>query len=493
MYFYTKDLIKKKLHKLGLKKGDSIFVTTSLGMIGNPKDFKKKDLNQVFLNILLDIVKKQGTVFVPTYSYSFSSQNKSRIFDIKKTKAKIGSFPNFFLKQKGVFRNNDPFVSIAGKGYYAQKILSKKVFTSYGNGCVFDQFNQIKNFKILNIGLGPNWTPFIHYADFLIKVDHRFEKIYEGYIKYKDNKSIKTAWVYNSRVLLNETKANAYKVGYKALKKKIWNFEDIGRSRIYIANYKKYFDFVIKELKKNKWALSNGPKIDLIKEERKKIKNLNISFKKFEIYNDKLDGFGENSKKLLDKISKKIKIIHKTAKTGSIFFDYLVPERKTFYSKSKYIETFDYLNFGVKESKNSNKIIIFHLNTFPNLEMFFFVKNCNQIIDSLKNIEILFIFHQVSFAQYISEKSENIRNKKYYHIFFSNKDFYNLENVDIKKINKKKDNLEYKSLIKKKILIDGNYPFYKKKLKSLRLNQEFFIIKKIKTVSKQIYEIINSY
>ena len=48
MYFYTQDQIRKKLIKLGLRKGDAIFVTTSLGMIGQPKDFKKKDLNKIF-------------------------------------------------------------------------------------------------------------------------------------------------------------------------------------------------------------------------------------------------------------------------------------------------------------------------------------------------------------------------------------------------------------------------------------------------------------
>ena len=175
-------------------------------MIGQPKDFKKKDLNKIFLKIIFDKIGTEGTIFVPTYSYSFSSRNKNKIFDVKNTRSKIGSFPNFFLRQKNIYRNNDPFVSISGKGFCAKKILDKKVYTSYGKNSVFENFLKIRNFKILNIGLGPNWTPFIHYADFLSNVDHRFEKVYEGKIRYSNKKLENIKWVYNSRVLIDETK-----------------------------------------------------------------------------------------------------------------------------------------------------------------------------------------------------------------------------------------------------------------------------------------------
>ena len=42
MNLYLKSDIKKKLISLGICKGDTLFVTTSLGMLGIPKDFRKK-------------------------------------------------------------------------------------------------------------------------------------------------------------------------------------------------------------------------------------------------------------------------------------------------------------------------------------------------------------------------------------------------------------------------------------------------------------------
>ena len=54
-------------------------------------------------------------------------------------------------------------------------------------------------------------TRIIHYADFLKNVDHRFEKVYEGKIRYSNKKLENIKWVYNSRVLIDEKSANATK------------------------------------------------------------------------------------------------------------------------------------------------------------------------------------------------------------------------------------------------------------------------------------------
>ena len=215
------DLIKS-LKQTKLKVGDSVFLTTNIALIGDPKKKTKNKLEQKskwLLKSIKKIIGKKGNIFVPTYSYTFKSKSK-KTYCIKKTKAKIGYFPNFFLRQKKVFRSYDPMVSISGIGPDTKDILHNTSYTSYGKNCVFEGLLKIKNLKCLSIGLGYNWIPFIHYLDWLIKVPFRYDKYFEGYIKIKDKKKL-IKWHYPVRYLSDKsTISNGYKLGSIAYKKK---------------------------------------------------------------------------------------------------------------------------------------------------------------------------------------------------------------------------------------------------------------------------------
>lgn len=262
--FSKKDL-KEAFLKLGLKKNDSLFITSNLALLGSPNTKKKnllKTSSKWILEILTEIIGKKGNIFVPTYTYSFTK--KEKIYDPKKTKAEIGFFPNYFFKLKNVFRSIDPMMSIAGYGPKAKKILDKIPKTSFGKNCVFERFLKIKNLKCCQIGLGFNWIPFLHYLDWLNKVPFRFEKEFTGYIKV--SKKIKlTRWIFFARYLRKETISNGYKIGNEAYKKKLYKKTSLGRSVIYIINYRSFFNFSKNLTKKNKWITVNGPKFKIKK------------------------------------------------------------------------------------------------------------------------------------------------------------------------------------------------------------------------------------
>ncbi len=190
---YNLNDFETALRKSGIKCNDSVFLTTSLGMLGKPKLKKKfsyKDIAIALLKSVKKIVGKNGNIFVPTYSYSFG--NEKNIFFLKKSKSKIGSFPNFFLKQKGCIRSADPMISIAGIGKKSKEILKTNSYTSYGKNCTFEKFLKVNNLKCCNVGLGINWMPFIHHLDWINRVPFRYDKFFEGKIiigkKKKKNK-----------------------------------------------------------------------------------------------------------------------------------------------------------------------------------------------------------------------------------------------------------------------------------------------------------------
>ena len=256
---YDKLDLKIAFDKLNIKKGDSIFLTTGLGMLGIPQTKSKNFLltsSRWIYNILLDTVGNKGNIFVPTYSYTFTKKNKT--FDPKTTKADIGYFPNFFLNQKKIIRSSDPMMSIAGIGPDAKKVLCGISNNSFGKNCVLERLLKFEKLVCCHIGLSYNWIPFMHYLDWKNNVPFRFNKILDGYIK-KVGKKKKVKWIYYARYLRKETESNGYKIGKAALQKKLYKYNRVGKSLIYAINYKKFFDFSVKLTKKNKWLTTDGP------------------------------------------------------------------------------------------------------------------------------------------------------------------------------------------------------------------------------------------
>ena len=105
---------------IGIKPGDTIYLGLNLGKTFLPYRktlFKKENLLSIknkccelILNSLKELVGNEGTIIVPTFSFSFIKQKK---FDIKNTSSTLGFFENFFLKQKKIKRSPHPLYSIS--------------------------------------------------------------------------------------------------------------------------------------------------------------------------------------------------------------------------------------------------------------------------------------------------------------------------------------------------------------------------------------------
>ncbi len=270
---YTKKDIIKVLKSVGIEKSDTVFFSTSFGMVGIPPSFVKtqEDLNKLFLEAIREVLV-DGNIVVPTYSYTFGKSLASNLANFTRyTPAEIGPFPNYVLKQSDAIRSIDPFVSVACIGKDCKKLLSNLSNVSYGEGSFFEKLVNLENSKCCSIGLGPNWTPFIHYADYLSKVPHRYDKLFWGKIEGKVY-----PWIYSVRFVGDESYPYAHIAGREAENAGIWKYSELGRARVYAASCKKYFDFVMEKLNKNPWYLAKGPAIDVIKKEKERVKYLDI-------------------------------------------------------------------------------------------------------------------------------------------------------------------------------------------------------------------------
>jgi len=226
-------------------------------MLGQPK-FKLKDIDDFcskIYNIIIDIIGDNGSLFVPTFSYSFSTKKNSKnIFDVLKTKSLTGPLSEY-VRKKNSLRSYDPMVSISCVGKN-KRILLDQGASSYGKNSTFENLLRIGNLKILNIGVGPNYIPFLHYVDYLTNCRHRYNKYFKGLIINGRFKK-KTSWHYPVPYKRIEAISNGHKVAKEA--KIFFSSEKLGLGNLYVSDYNKLFKFVLNLAYSDPWITANGP------------------------------------------------------------------------------------------------------------------------------------------------------------------------------------------------------------------------------------------
>jgi aminoglycoside N3'-acetyltransferase len=329
---YTLNDIEQALTSAGLSKGDLVFVTTSLGMLGLAQGVNtQEELNSLHLQGLKRVLGPEGTILVPTYSYTFgaSSASELAIFDLDQTAAKIGPFPEFFRKQPGVIRSKDPMMSVAGLGPRSLELFKELPATSYGADSLFARLAKTEA-KCCSIGLGPNWTPFIHHADWFSKVPFRYDKLFHGIIK-DANQTISCPWVYAVPLLSKEAEANGHVIGAMAVESKIWRYAELGRARVYCCSYLDYFNFTLNAQRKQPWITAIGPADDPVKLEQKRLLQIksNIDLSKLNLSELALISRADCSyevERAIELVAQQIPVTLHSYKSGENHFDWILPE-----------------------------------------------------------------------------------------------------------------------------------------------------------------------
>nr|WP_321271237.1 AAC(3) family N-acetyltransferase [uncultured Tolumonas sp.] len=325
---YTKDDIFSALRQLGVGTGDNLFVTTSLGLLGCAAGVAdSNELNQLFIDVLQDIIGESGTLFVPAYSYTFG---KDRItspitYSTEQTPTEIGPFPEYFRSQAKIKRSIDPFMSVAALGPLSDVIFNNLPATSYGDDCIFARLLKF-HVKCLNIGLGPNWTPFIHHADWLGGVPFRYDKLFTGYINEKSEH--KSVWLYSVPVYLDIARANAHVVGKAAESEGIWKYAPLGRARVYCCDYSQYFSFVMGHIKNDPWLMASGKTADIFELEKERIDYRHIDHEHITSCAnfDDLAAVSEKADAIMAFVSDTYKFTVNKYTTGTNIYDHVIPE-----------------------------------------------------------------------------------------------------------------------------------------------------------------------
>jgi aminoglycoside 3-N-acetyltransferase len=247
-YTVSKEDIKKGLRNLGIDFGFCIGVHSSLGSFGNVKGGAS-----TVIDAILEIVGKEGTIVMPTYStnrieYELTSEEKAigLLWKFKilpynsiETPCWTGFIPETFRKKEDVLRSSHPVFSIASKGPKAKNIIDE------GNNSALGGWKKLLELGgyILLIGVDLGSCTAMHIAEEKVPLPkHIMDKITPpNWIleKYPEGE-----W---------ETDFGSYPDFFKleepCMQRKIMKSEKVGNATLKLVKLKKLIDLYVEYLK----------------------------------------------------------------------------------------------------------------------------------------------------------------------------------------------------------------------------------------------------
>lgn len=246
--FYDKDLIEC-FENLSLGKGDTVCVHTELFSFGKAMLCKDEFL-QSLLECFWQVLGENGTLLMPTFSYSFC---KNEVYDKLNSRSTMGVLTEFFRKQKGVWRSNEPIFSFAVAGF-KQKAFMKDYDSCFGKGCVYDTLTK-ENGKIMLFGTIDLGYTFTHFCEEKARVGYRYFKEFKGKMIDEKGKTHQKSIKYFVRSLDKRSTLSIEK--QRALLEKTDNFKCVrfGGAPIALIESKKYLNEFEKAFKNDENAL----------------------------------------------------------------------------------------------------------------------------------------------------------------------------------------------------------------------------------------------
>ena len=180
------DILVKDLQNLGLKKGDTVVVHSSLKSMGNVEGGA-----DTVIDALIEVVGEEGTVMFP--ALSFYPCTTTLKFDVRNTPGCIGFIPEVFRKREGVIRSFHPTHSVCAYGKLAKELTQDhyKDDTPVGENSPYQKLIGV-NGKILMLGCGLGSNTFMHgveeigNAPYCLGEAKTYEMIdYDGNVVYK--------------------------------------------------------------------------------------------------------------------------------------------------------------------------------------------------------------------------------------------------------------------------------------------------------------------
>ncbi len=165
------------LSGLKIARGDTVFLHSDAIVVAQFPGLDAEQRIHALLDAIDDYLGPNGTLVLPTFTYSFT---KNEVFDVLKTPSTVGMITDIFRRRPGVSRNADPIFSVAASGAGRAEFAGTNSRECFGADSIFGLLHR-RNAWIAGLGCGFN-TTFVHYVEKCAGVNYRYEKLFTGTI-----------------------------------------------------------------------------------------------------------------------------------------------------------------------------------------------------------------------------------------------------------------------------------------------------------------------
>jgi aminoglycoside 3-N-acetyltransferase len=260
MYDYDyKDLLDL-YRELGLDSGRVVYATGNFGRLGRYSQRDKEVLLQNHIDVIQEIIGVDGTLVVPTHSWSLC--NTDKIFDIDKTKSETGPFTEKVRTQNNSTRQFHPFSSLTAIGKRSQEICSNNSRHVFGWESPFQRMIDL-NALYISVGQPMERSiSLVHHIEFLMGVPYRYSKEFLHPCLIDGKIQLIEFYVYVTRNECDIVRDRNIKIMSKFRNKFLVPKINIGRSFAESLSMKDFFNSTTKEFSKDIYIwLKNDPKV----------------------------------------------------------------------------------------------------------------------------------------------------------------------------------------------------------------------------------------
>lgn len=254
MYHYTKTDAVSALKSLGITAGDTLFIHSNIGYFGIPEGERSADnANKTLLAALLEVLGDNGTLVVPTFTYSFSN---GQSFDPDNSLSDCGRFAEFIRMHPDSVRSTDPHVSVAALGKKAIQLTQNVSKNAYAEDSFFARFFQ-EGGKVCNFNFDTGST-LVHYIERLLNVPYRFDKAFTGTISSQGQEQEDCFTIYVRDTSTDATIADFTTLDKLAVEQNLYQKATLGRGFIGVISIRDKYQLIKNELQLNPHLLIKG-------------------------------------------------------------------------------------------------------------------------------------------------------------------------------------------------------------------------------------------
>lgn len=245
-YDYTASDISSALEAVGIGRGDHLFIHSNVAFLGRLKEGEEGgEFYGRFKEGIFNVIGLQGTVAVPTFTYSYCW---GQVYDKARTPGTCGLLPELVRADPEAVRSDDANFSVTALGGAADFLTARAPEHSFGPGSFWERFLKIGG-KICNINYHAGCTGF-HYVEKCMNVAYRYDKSFPG-ISIIDGREIRgvfTHFVYDKAKPRHGPEF--YKFDRRAKELGLVRTASLGRGTVVSISFRDAFDLIRTQLRK---------------------------------------------------------------------------------------------------------------------------------------------------------------------------------------------------------------------------------------------------